>query len=596
MSVLIAQVLSEVAKAVLGAFTGQVAAVLVEKIKDTTPEEAYKRALGDAIQRYATSESCLELARPLLRKKGLLARKDVAQELGKLLLLHKGGPDIEVIAKQWRAELSQFPDSDPPDHRVLVAEARRFVDYLRVELENSPTFRYVFEDKWRGRMEERTTASTRSLAEIEVQLARLVELMESRFGELTGSFVRALPTIRDSILDYTSYVEEKTREFVGRSFVFDALASFVDANPRGYFFIIGDPGIGKTALAAQMIRTHNCVHHFNILVEGINSAESFLRNVSAQLIAAYDLGYESLEEKLTENAVFLKSVLHQVGDRLGDRKAIIVVDALDEADLRSRERGSNPLYLPQSLPVGVYIVVTTRREEDCARFTPPLRVECEYDYLCIDQGADDNLRDIREFVEQSCDRPGIQDYLQLRRIKANTFVEQLVAKSQGNFIYLRYVLPEIERGTYKNLRLADVPAGLQNYYEDHWRRMRRQSEHDWFRYKLPVLAALTVVREPVSIDLIARFTGISERARIRSVLEEWSQFLYEESQSNGARQRRYRLYHASFHQFIRNKDQVADEQLDLKEAAKRVSERLHKRFDERYRSGSGAGGRRSRGS
>src|SRR5215216_5145489 len=34
MSVLIAQVLSEVAKAVLGAFTGQVAAVLVEKIKD----------------------------------------------------------------------------------------------------------------------------------------------------------------------------------------------------------------------------------------------------------------------------------------------------------------------------------------------------------------------------------------------------------------------------------------------------------------------------------------------------------------------------------------------------------------------------------
>jgi hypothetical protein len=36
----------------------------------------------------------------------------------------------------------------------------------------------------------------------------------------------------------------------------------------------------------------------------------------------------------------------------------------------------------------------------------------------------------------------------------------MVKKSEGNFIYLRYVIPEMEGGAYKESTLQALPAGL----------------------------------------------------------------------------------------------------------------------------------------
>lgn len=103
----------------------------------------------------------------------------------------------------------------------------------------------------------------------------------------------------------------------------------------------------------------------------------------------------------------------------------------------------------------------------------------------------------------------------------------MTEKSEGNFMYLRHVLPEIGMGAYKDRKLNDIPTGLENYYEDHWRRMRTQDEIAWFEYKLPVIAALTAVRKPVSIDLIEDFSGVPCK-RVRYILQDWAQFLHTE--------------------------------------------------------------------
>lgn len=142
-------------------------------------------------------------------------------------------------------------------------------------------------------------------------------------------------------------------------------------------------------------------------------------------------------------------------------------------------------------------------------------------------------------------------------------------------MYLHYVLPEIEHGYYTDLGLDALPAGLQNYYEDHWRRMRGKDEEAWFKYKLPVVMALTVVKEPVSIDLIADFSKVQERARVREVLYEWGQFLHEEQiPYEGGLQKRYHVYHASFHDFIAKKEEVEDERVSRKEAHKQIADVL----------------------
>jgi hypothetical protein len=75
----------------------------------------------------------------------------------------------------------------------------------------------------------------------------------SQFGTLTRYFAEALPSIRSEIRDYTFIIEDRTQSFVGRQSIFEAIERFIAESPRGYVVIHGQPGIGKTALAAQLL-------------------------------------------------------------------------------------------------------------------------------------------------------------------------------------------------------------------------------------------------------------------------------------------------------------------------------------------------------
>lgn len=245
------------------------------------------------------------------------------------------------------------------------------------------------------------------------------------------------------------------------------------------------------------------------------------------------------------------------------------VDALDEVDEAALSAGANLSYLPMALPPRVYIVVSTRK------IPIGLRIDSEQVTLDIEHDSAGNISDIREYVQQSLGRQEIKDYIISQNITPQSFVDLLTMKSEGNFMYLHYVLPEIEAGAYKDTRLDAIPVGLQNYYEDHWRRMRGRDETGWFEYKLPIIMALTVVNEPVSIDLIADFAEVPQKSRIRTVLQEWEQFLHIENvEYEGAQQRRYSMYHASFHDFIAKKEEVADERVSRKDAHRKIADKL----------------------
>jgi len=194
-----------------------------------------------------------------------------------------------------------------------------------------------------------------------------------------------------------------------------------------------------------------------------------------------------------------------------------------------------------------------------------LRIDVEQQTLDIEQDSAGNVADIREYVAAQLPRQGIRAYIVAQQIDDERFVIILVEKSEGNFMYLRYVLPEIDGGAYRDLKLDAIPAGLQNYYESLWQRLKGQDQKAWFEYKLPVLVALTVVKEPVSVDLIKDFSKVVDKRRIRAVINEWGQFLHEERvEYEGNTQLRYRLYHASFFDFIASRQEIEGERVDLK--------------------------------
>jgi len=59
-----------------------------------------------------------------------------------------------------------------------------------------------------------------------------------------------------AILDFSRYVAEHTAGFVGRTWVFEAIETWLAQGPNGprYFLLTGEPGSGKTAIAGRLYK------------------------------------------------------------------------------------------------------------------------------------------------------------------------------------------------------------------------------------------------------------------------------------------------------------------------------------------------------
>jgi hypothetical protein len=562
-------ILTQIADTIIGTLVGDGTQELISKLQGNPTKKALKMALGQALTRYIMSQPERKvIAQPLLRRKSLLAEKDVANELAQVIKFVRE-PNAHLIGKRWRDELD-----NPPSWRDFTSEAKLLLDYFTDELKATPTFAPVFAVARLDAIAFQVEISAESLASVEKLLGSLLSLMESQFETLAQTLVRAPFGIREHIRDFSPYIAEKTSGFVGRRFLFQEIQAFIDTNTRGYFLLYGDPGIGKSAVSAKLVKDHGYIHHFNIRAEGINKTSDFLQSICAQLIAIYGLNYASLPPETTQNNGFLNRLLSEVSEKTKQSgKCIIVVDALDEAEDLSPQTGANVLLLPRVLPPGIFLIATLRREPKekiQLRIDIPEQIERD-----LRQDESGNSADIVEYIQGQVRNPDIQAYIYRHQIDDEWFIKYLTDKAMGNFMYLHYVLPEIECGHYQNLALDQIPKGLENYYNDHWRRIKQENALDWFDYRLPVILALTVVKKPISMTLIMKYSEVNDKRRVSEVLHEFDQFLYKVDMEYDRRWTIcYRWYHASFFDFISRKEEVAEELVDLRKANEKVANKM----------------------
>lgn len=318
----------------------------------------------------------------------------------------------------------------------------------------------------------------------------------------------------------------------------------------GIFFIKGDPGIGKSSLTAQLVKERKYIHHFNIRALGINRPETFLLNICSQLVINYDLGYSVFPPDILVDGRFLAKLFGQVLEKLEkDDKVVIVVDAFDEVDMIGSHSGINSLYLPSKLPDGIFIIITSRR------IPLGLRIESKTKELEIAHDSSQNLEDVQEYLEMKTERKGVRHYIETQNLEKRKFIKQIMDKSEGNFMYLRYVLQELEDGYYEDLKFDSLPRGLENYYEDHWRRIG-MTMSPIPKEKIKIIYILSEVREPISRHLLSAFSK-EDKLTVQGVLEEWIQFLH---MQQFGKEKQFSVYHDSFRNFLNRKDivQAAD--------------------------------------
>jgi|HubBroStandDraft_5_1064220.scaffolds.fasta_scaffold76690_2 hypothetical protein len=356
-----------------------------------------------------------------------------------------------------------------------------------------------------------------------------------------SSFIRA-PQFR-------SLVDERVRKFVGRDFVFKRIEQLIGGAEfqSGYVTVRGEPGIGKTAIAASLVARHGYVHHFNIAPQNIRSPRQFLENVCAQLIVRYELKYTTLPPAASEDAGFLSQLLSECSDRareMGNAPVVVVVDALDESENRELPASANCLYLPRALPDGVFFILTTREKADYR-----LDVDNESE-IWIRENDPGNQKDVIKYIERfvETDANNMAAPLNEWGLTRKAFVAELATLAEGNFMYLVHVLPEIARGRLRKQTVGAIdalPRGLKSYYQRHWRDMKAADETRFATLQRPVLCFLAISREPVTVIELVQWTNL-EPGDVMGVIREWREFLNDDGTSAAC----YRIYHRSFAEFL----------------------------------------------
>ena len=243
-------------------------------------------------------------------------------------------------------------------------------------------------------------------------------------GETIFDFFKKAPfSLRNNIpiQTFQKIVNRKTEDFVGREYIFDEIDRYVNDDEQfksGYIVVLGEPGIGKSAMMAQLVKQKEFVHHFN--TENVYSTEQFWANICSQLILKYGLEYSDLpsperdspesnfqeeqkeEQKRNMNnenqrikkyrMFFEEELISQITEK--EKTVIILIDALDEAEEKLIQDRSNLLFLPKSLPDGIFFLITARPDKNYSLFVDNRR------NIEMDDRDPRNINDVRRYVQE----------------------------------------------------------------------------------------------------------------------------------------------------------------------------------------------------
>lgn len=362
--------------------------------------------------------------------------------------------------------------------------------------------------------------------------------------------------------EFEALIKEKTRIFVGRLFVRQALQTFIDNNNCGYFTVIGDAGMGKSAIAAKYVLDYSAPCFFNILVEGRNRPDLCLNSLRQQLQRRYQLQDVERDD--------LAGLLGKVAGKLPEgEKLVIVVDALDEVE---QELGNNLLHLPTTLPPNIYFLLTRRPYNQGKK---RLRVEPGVPMEELNLGTREyqgfNREDIEKYIgfflhEDPEYKEALQAWLSTRELKEAEFISQLAEKSENNFMYLRYVIPALAEGYYDDLALQQLPQGLQEYYQTHWQRMGMEEAEQ--KLMAIILFILVEMATPPTCEMIAEIADCDEY-EAEKILDKWVEYIKKQVIEG---ETCYSIYHASFQQFLSKQRKLKKTRKLFQEVNERITQ------------------------
>jgi len=417
-----------------------------------------------------------------------------------------------------------------------------------------------------------------------------------------------------SELDW-DYVQERAAHFTGRDWVFARLDQFLH-QPPGVFLLLGEPGTGKTAIAAQLAlaadgrltpATAVAAPHWAVPIAaayfcraGSVDLLDIAQRLSDQLAEAVP-GFAHARQATLLPEIHVRDVQVHTGDIAAGGSATGVHIDLSRLETETAFVRAVTLPLKRVREAGemtrIVLLVDALDESlasKTAKALPRLLGEVEYAHLLVtarpDHRATGWLRDRAARMDLLADAPpgsdDVLEYLQRRLTSEGApaamavLSRRIAEQASGNFLYAFYVLETLRRDN--ALAALDAAAargvplpegGLPGVYRDFlWRELWRD-DRAWSTRFRPILAPLAVAQdEGLTAEQLRLMAGrLSEepmtRTMVRDVTRTARQFL-DGPVPDGP----FRMYHQSFANFLMDPEQNPDFLIDAAETHNAIVE------------------------
>ncbi|MFO7852001.1 MAG: TIR domain-containing protein [Bacteroidota bacterium] len=375
-------------------------------------------------------------------------------------------------------------------------------------------------------------------------------------------------------LDFGVDISRMTKDFTGRQWLFDEFDSWIKQASSRIFLITGDPGIGKSAIMAQLASRHPQVMAFHFCISSLADSvnpDVFVRSIAAQLATQIKEYYEAIRQlnfeqltRLDSGTLFRRLIADPLKNIHLDEQVVILVDALDESWNDANNNIVSVLHERiEDLPENVKIMVSSRKIPDIIDLLSKFR-PFEIDPVFLE-----NINDISDYLDKKFADELIADKISGSEQDIKNLKDLIIHKSEGNFLYIKQFIYGIETERIDINKPASFPDGLVGIYISFFDRIFNNYEnYDDFR---PLLEVIATLKEPFSAKELSPILQLSE-FEISRRMEILAAFFPE-------RKGGYSPYHKSVVDWLKGEAGTGRKYLlDMERGKKVVCEYLIKRY------------------
>ena len=343
-------------------------------------------------------------------------------------------------------------------------------------------------------------------------MAALGEALESGRSEGSGGQARLI-----GLLEPLAFDEEIGRhgaEFTGRAWVMDEVEAWLtDPSPASrVLWIVGAPGIGKTAIAVRIATTrpeiaawHFCRFGHVRKSDPSGCVTSIAYQLAAQLPDYFDrlsrVPIEVLLERTSDPRTLFDELIVQPLFTLPNRRGTVavVIDALDEATKDGRNDLAALIADFDRLPDWFRLIVTSRRTSELQTALSAAQT------LDLGVRAEEGRRDVTAFLRREL----------AGWSTGEEAVDRIAEQADGNFLYAQAMRGELLRRQLPP-DLSALPRELAGIYADFFRRQFPDIA-DYKRRVRPLLEIVAAAQGQLPLTGIARLLDLDPYEQAETV-------------------------------------------------------------------------------